>query len=97
MSLNQPLYGGVSGKLFDSLIRLSGYVDMKTDLKKVSPSRYICTIQDTKPKVCKEFFCEWAYGISEKGIPFKRQNGWTEKSRQLGYRKTKKQIVEKSH
>ncbi len=66
-------------------------------LKKVNPSRYICAIQDTKPKGCKEFFCEWAYGIGEKGIPFKRQSGWTEKARQLGYGKTKKQIVEKSH
>ena len=31
VSFNQPLYGGVSGQLFDLLIRLGGYVDMETD------------------------------------------------------------------
>ena len=41
--------------------------------------------------------CEWAYGIGEKGIPFKTLSGWTEKARQLGYGKAKKQTVEKSH
>jgi len=61
-------------------------------MKKVSHNKYICTIQNTKPIVCKEFRCEWAYGIGKKGIPFKTERGWTDKARQLGYGQTKKQV-----
>ena len=54
-------------------------------IKKVDDNKYICTIHDTKPKVCREFRCEWAYGVGEKGIPFKTERGWTDKAVQLGY------------
>ena len=61
----------------------SGYCPF---IRKVShDDKYSCTIQDTKPKVCKEFRCEWAYGIGQKGIPFKTDRGWTDKAKQLGY------------
>jgi Fe-S-cluster containining protein len=79
-----------------------GYGDLRVDaeageglsycpfIKRVSHYKYICTIQDTKPKVCKEFWCEWAYRIGKKGIPFRTERGWTDKARQLGYGQTKK-------
>jgi Fe-S-cluster containining protein len=54
-------------------------------IKQVGNHKYICTIQDTKPKVCKVFRCEWAYDIGNKGIPFKTERGWTDKAKQLGY------------
>jgi len=76
---------------------LQGYGDLWIDIKgsenssycpfikKVRHDKYICTIHDTKPKVCKEFRCEWAYGVGNKGIPFKTERGWTDKAKQLGY------------
>ncbi|MFC2015236.1 YkgJ family cysteine cluster protein [Chloroflexota bacterium] len=63
----------------------SGYCPF---IKKVSHSEYICTIQSTKPKVCKEFRCEWAYGTGNKGVPFKTEQGWTDKAKKLGYGQT---------
>ncbi|MFC1977698.1 YkgJ family cysteine cluster protein [Chloroflexota bacterium] len=64
----------------------SGYCPF---IRKVShDDKYTCTIQDTKPKVCKEFRCEWAYGVGKKGIPFKTERGWTDRARQLGYGQT---------
>ncbi len=57
-------------------------------IKKVSHNKYICTIQNTKPIVCKEFRCEWAYWAGNKGIPFKTERGWTDKAKQLGYGQT---------
>jgi Fe-S-cluster containining protein len=57
-------------------------------IKKISDDKYICTIQDTKPKVCREFRCEWAYGMGKKGIPFKTDCGWTDKAKKSGYGKT---------
>lgn len=38
-------------------------------LKKISQQKYVCTIHDTKPKACKDFWCEWSYGVGNKGIP----------------------------
>ena len=63
----------------------SGYCPF---IQKASRCRYMCMIQDTKPRVCKEFRCEWAYGIGKKGIPFKTDRGWTDKAKYLGYGKT---------
>jgi len=54
-------------------------------LKKVGEDKHICTIHDTKPKVCREFWCEWSYGVGKKGTPFRTDRGWTDKARQLGY------------
>jgi Fe-S-cluster containining protein len=54
-------------------------------IKKIGHDKYTCTIHETKPKVCKEFHCEWAYGIGNKGIPFKTERGWTDKAKKLGY------------
>jgi Fe-S-cluster containining protein len=56
-------------------------------IRKVSQNRYICSIQETKPKVCREFRCEWSYGIGKKGIPFKTDCGWTDRAIHLGYGK----------
>jgi Fe-S-cluster containining protein len=58
-------------------------------IKKTDDDRYICTIQDTKPKVCREYRCEWAYGAGKKGVPFKTDCGWTDKAKKLGYGKKK--------
>ena len=57
-------------------------------IQKISDDKYICTIQDTKPKVCREYRCEWAYGMGKKGIPFKTDCGWTDKAKKAGYGKT---------
>jgi hypothetical protein len=57
-------------------------------IKKVGNNKYICTNHYTKPKVCKEFRCEWAYGVGPKGIPFKTERGWTDKAKKLGYGQT---------
>ena len=54
-------------------------------IKKVEHSKYICTIQTTKPKVCREYHCEWAYGVGKKGVLFKSDRGWTDKAKNLGY------------
>jgi len=54
-------------------------------LKEISPAKYVCGIYDTNPKVCREFWCEWLYGVGKKGVPFKTARGWSEKARQLGY------------
>ncbi|MBI3930885.1 MAG: YkgJ family cysteine cluster protein [Chloroflexi bacterium] len=60
----------------------SGYCPF---IRRVSQDKFTCTIQDTKPKVCKEFWCEWTYGVGQKGIPFKTDRGWTDRAKQLGY------------
>ncbi len=85
---------------YASVPPLQGYGDLCIDIKggegssycpfikKVSHSKYICTIHNTKPKVCKEFLCEWAYWAGKKGIPFKTERGWTDKAKRLGYGQT---------
>jgi len=85
---------------YASVPPLQGYGDLWIDIKgsegssycsfikKVGNYKYICTIHNTKPKVCKEFRCEWAYWAGKKGIPFKTERGWTDKAKQLGYGKT---------
>lgn len=45
----------------------------------------ICLIHDTKPRVCQEFWCEWAYGVGARSTPFKRAGGWSKKAKELGY------------
>ncbi len=60
-------------------------------IKKTDDDRYICTIQDTKPKVCREYRCEWAYGAGKKGVPFKTHCRWTDKAKKLGYGKPRNQ------
>ena len=55
-------------------------------LKELEPMKYICEIYDTKPKVCREFWCEGSYGVGEKGVPFKTGRGWSEKASELGYK-----------
>ncbi len=87
---------------------LQGYGDLWMDikgsewsshcpfLKEVGHYKYICTIHNTKPKVCKEFRCEWAYGAGSKGIPFKTERGWTDKAKRLGYGQTNNRSRRKS-
>ena len=55
--------------------------------QKIADEKYICTIQETKPKVCREYRCEWAYGAGKKGVPFKTDCGWTDKANKMGYGK----------
>ncbi|MBN2239653.1 MAG: YkgJ family cysteine cluster protein [Dehalococcoidales bacterium] len=88
---------------------LRGYGDLWIDIrgtedspycpfiKKTSEGKYTCTIQDTKPEVCRGFFCEWAYGAGKKGVPFKTDRGWTDKAKNSatanpGKRKTNKYL-----
>jgi Fe-S-cluster containining protein len=53
--------------------------------RRVGHGRFVCAIQDTKPRVCREFRCEWAYGVGSRGIPFKTESGWTDRAVRLGY------------
>jgi Fe-S-cluster containining protein len=50
-------------------------------LHKVHREKYTCAIHHTKPTICKRFWCEWAYGIGKKGVPFRRMAGWTGKAK----------------
>lgn len=52
---------------------------------KTEDGKYSCGIQETKPDVCRAFYCEWCYGEGEKGIPFKTDSGWTDRAKKLGY------------
>ncbi len=75
----------------------SGYGDFRTEPAGTGPTGYcpfarqeesdtfICSIQDTKPEVCRRFFCEWCYGEGKKGLPFKTAQGWTDQAKKLGY------------
>ena len=63
------------------------YGGYQADEIEIDDEKYICTIQDTKPKVCREYRCEWAYGAGKKGVPFKTDCGWTDKAKKLGYGK----------
>lgn len=79
-----------------------GYGDFLTDtgktenpeycpfIEKIGDDKFICTIYDTRPKVCKTFRCEWCYGVGKKGVPFKTDSGWTDRAKQLGYGKPRK-------
>ncbi len=60
------------------------HLDYCPFLEKAGQDKYICTIQDTKPKICKEFWCAWAYSIGEKGVAYKTFNGWTAGAKQRG-------------
>lgn len=80
---NKEVYGDLNIHIKDS--EISDYCPF---VRNISFNKYACVIHDTKPKVCKEFYCESAYGIGIKGIPFKTENGWTRKAEQLGYGNT---------
>ena len=54
-------------------------------LQKVGQGKYICSILETRPKVCRDFWCEYAYGVGRRGQPFRRTAGWSKKAKQLGY------------
>jgi len=40
-------------------------------LRKVGRARYTCTIHDTKPRICERFWCEAAFGVGGRGVPFR--------------------------
>jgi len=40
--------------------------------RRINKNRGICLIHDTKPEVCREFWCEYSCGVGEKGKPYKR-------------------------
>ncbi|MEE8413516.1 MAG: YkgJ family cysteine cluster protein [Dehalococcoidales bacterium] len=77
-------------------IRASEWSDHCPFIQKTGDCQHICTIYDTRPKVCKQFRCEWAYGAGKKGIPFKTDSGWTDKAKQLGYGQTNNRSLSKS-
>ncbi len=54
-------------------------------LKRSFQGKYVCGIEDTKPRICREFWCEGAYGVGENGVMFRSFNGWSQKAKQLGY------------
>jgi len=54
-------------------------------LQKVERGKYICSIHETRPKICKGFWCEYAFGVGSKGTAFSRMAGWTERAKHLGY------------
>ena len=49
-------------------------------LHKVDQGKYTCAIHNTKPAICKRFWCEWAYGVGKKGVPFRSMAGRTGKA-----------------
>ncbi len=53
--------------------------------RQVAERKYVCAIQETKPKVCREYWCEWSFGVGLEGVPFKTERGWTDRARRLGY------------
>ena len=55
--------------------------------RRIAEREYVCTIQDTKPKVCREYWCEWSFGVGPEGVPFKTERGWTDRAKRLGYGK----------
>ena len=56
-------------------------------LKHTKNREWSCAIEDTKPGVCKEFWCEYAYGVGTKGVMFKSLNGRSQKAKEMGYEK----------
>jgi Fe-S-cluster containining protein len=53
----------------------SGDVLNKCPFLNNNEGNWSCAIEDTKPRVCKEFWCEFAYGVGEKGMKFKSLKG----------------------
>lgn len=83
-----PKLGGYGDLWFDP--ETEQELDRCPFLSEIDSGKFACVIQETKPKVCREFCCEWAYGVGKRGIPFRTEGGWSEKARQLGYGKPKK-------
>ena len=44
-------------------------------LQMVDHRAYACAINETKPDICRGFWCEWAYGAGRRGKPFRLVNG----------------------
>lgn len=40
-------------------------------LRMVDHRAYVCTINETKPHICSNFWCEWAYGVGRRGQPLR--------------------------
>ncbi|MBI2850958.1 MAG: YkgJ family cysteine cluster protein [Chloroflexi bacterium] len=83
-----PKGGGRGILWFDLKLKLE--LDRCPFLTETPNGRHTCAIQETKPRVCKRFWCEWTYGAGDRGIPFKVDQGWTLKARQSGYGKAEK-------
>ncbi|MCX5998077.1 MAG: hypothetical protein NTU41_00375 [Chloroflexi bacterium] len=54
-------------------------------LERAGWGKCVCRIHETKPRICREFWCEWAYGVGRKGAPFRGMGGWSQRARQFGY------------
>ncbi|MEE8414625.1 MAG: hypothetical protein V3R96_08755 [Dehalococcoidales bacterium] len=77
--------GGRGYLWFDPEIKLE--LDCCPFLTEYAFGKYSCAIQETKPMICRKFWCAWTYGAGERSVPFKVATGWTEKARKLGYGK----------
>ena len=75
---------GIYHALIWKSLETGEHLDYCPFLEKAGQDKYVCTIQDTKPRICKEFWCAWAYGAGRRGVAFRTFNGWTERARQLG-------------
>ncbi len=78
-----PGKGGFGYLWFDPAHKLE--LDGCPFLRETEPGKYICAIQETKPKVCQKFWCAWTYGEGERALPFRVSAGWTNRAQQLGY------------
>ncbi len=83
-----PGKGGFGYLWFDPIRKLE--MDRCPFLMETEPGKYICGIQETKPKVCREFWCAWTYGEGEKALPFKVSAGWTSRAEKSGYGQPRK-------
>lgn len=72
---------------FDPVRRLE--VDYCPFLVNAEDGSKKCSIQDTKPRICREFYCEMAYDEGKEAVPFKVLSGWSNKAIRLGYGKAK--------
>ena len=54
-------------------------------LQRVVQRKYICSIHETRPKLCREFWCDYAYGVERRGQTFRGMAGWTGRAKQSGY------------
>ncbi|MDD5038230.1 MAG: YkgJ family cysteine cluster protein [Dehalococcoidales bacterium] len=54
-------------------------------VRKVGRGKYVCDIEDSKPDVCRAFWCEAAYHVGKRGVLFRGLFGSSQKAKQLGF------------
>lgn len=45
-------------------------------LEKIGRGKYVCKIQETKPEVCKAYWCEGSYRLGKRGEMFRTYSGY---------------------